>query len=220
MSDELAHRFRERGLTRKMGFGERPAVLAVDFMRAFTDPAQPFGSDLDGPVSHTCRLLDAARERDVPILFTATAYEDADLADAGVWKIKVPASDTLRAGTPEVELDPRLDRRDDEGIVWKKYASAFFGTDLATRLTASGIDTLMLTGCTTSGCVRASAVDGLQHGFRVMVIEEGVGDRALAAHEQSLFDMDAKYADVVSIEEALGYLEGLRSPLAPAAAEA
>jgi nicotinamidase-related amidase len=214
MSDELGREFRESGLTRKMGFGKRPAVLVVDFMRAFTNPALPLGSDLDGPVAQTARLLEAARERDLPILFTSIAYDDADLADAGVWGIKVPASGTLRTGTPEVELDPRLERRSSEGLVWKKYASGFFGTDLATRLTAAGVDTLLLAGCTTSGCVRATAVDGLQHGFRVMVIREGVGDRAQPAHEQSLSDMDAKYADVVSIDEVVDYVEGLWSGVA------
>lgn len=219
MPEELARRLRERGLTQKMGFGKRPTVLVVDFMRAFTDPSLPFGSDLDGPVAQTARLLEAARECGLPIIFTSTAYDDADFADAGVWRIKVPASETLRTGTPEVELDPRLERRSGEGLVWKKYASAFFGTDLATRLTTAGADTVLLAGCTTSGCVRATAVDGLQHGFRVMVVREGVGDRAPAAHEQSLFDMDAKYADVVSIDEVVDYVEGLQSALATTASK-
>jgi maleamate amidohydrolase len=199
-----------------MGFGERPAVLVVDFMSAFTDPASPFASELDAPVAETNRLLEAARDCELPILFTSTSYDDGDLADAGVWGIKVPASATLRTGTPEVELDPRLERRSGEGLVLKKYASAFFGTDLATRLTTSGVDTILLAGCTTSGCVRATAVDGLQHGFRVMVVREGVGDRSPPAHEQSLIDMDTKYADVVSIDEVLDYLGTLRGELAAA----
>jgi maleamate amidohydrolase len=105
-----------------------------------------------------------------------------------------------------VELDARLGRRDDEALVIKKYASAFFGTDLATRLTARGVDTILLCGCTTSGCVRASAVDGLQHGFRVMVVREAVGDRNPAAHRQSMLDMQAKYADIVALDATTGYL--------------
>jgi nicotinamidase-related amidase len=106
-----------------------------------------------------------------------------------------------------VELDPLLGRTDGEPLLRKKYASAFFGTDLLTRLQDAAVDTLLVAGCTTSGCVRATAVDGLQNGFRVMVIREAVGDRMRAAHEQSLYDLHAKYADVVSVEEVLHYLQ-------------
>jgi maleamate amidohydrolase len=198
--------FEERGLTRAIGFGERPAILVIDFIRSFTDPALPFGSDLDAELEQTARLLREARAHRIRIFFTSVAYEDPDLADAGIWAMKIPASATLRAGSPEVELDPRLERVASEPLLYKKYASAFFGTDLASRLTSRRVDTLLIAGCTTSGCVRATAVDGLQHGFRVMVVREAVGDRALAAHEQSLFDIHAKYGDVVSVEEALSYI--------------
>jgi nicotinamidase-related amidase len=152
-------------------------------------------------------VLDASRVRGLPVLFTSTAYEDPDLADAGIWPMKIPTQATLRAGTPNVELDPRLRRTAGEPVLKKKFASAFFGTDLLARLHVLGIDTLLVAGCTTSGCVRATAVDGLQNGFRVMVIREAVGDRLQAAHEQSLVDLHAKYADVVSVEQVLQYLE-------------
>ena len=184
-------------------------MLAVDLINAFTDPDLPFGSDLDAVLEATRRTLDAAREVGIPTLFTTVAYDDADLTDAGLWATKVPATTTLRTGTPEVELDRRLGRRDDEGIVVKKYASAFFGTDLVSRLNSRRVDTLLLAGCTTSGCVRATAVDGLQNGFRTMVIRECVGDRIQAAHDQSLADMQAKYADVVSVHEVSDYLSSL-----------
>jgi nicotinamidase-related amidase len=212
--DQL-RQFEERGLTRELGFGQSPAVLAVDLINAFTDPELPFGSDLDAVLDSTRVMLDAARAAGIPILFTTVAYDDADLADAGIWAIKVPASRTLRTGTPEVELDGRLGRRDDEGVVVKKYASAFFGTDLVSRLNSRRIDTLLLAGCTTSGCVRATAVDGLQNGFRTMVVRECVGDRIPAAHDQSLADMQAKYADVVSVEQVSGYLssQGAAAPV-------
>jgi nicotinamidase-related amidase len=154
----------------------------------------------------TRSTLDAARDAGVPIMFTTVAYDDGDLADAGLWATKVPASATLRTGTAQVELDGRLGRRDGESVVVKKYASAFFGTDLVSRLNARRVDTLLLAGCTTSGCVRATAVDGLQNGFRVMVVREAVGDRLPAAHEQSLADMQAKYADVVSVDRVTDYL--------------
>jgi nicotinamidase-related amidase len=212
LTDEQLRQLEERGLTRELGFGRSPAVLAVDLINAFTDPELPFGSDLDGVVESTRRVLDAARDAGIPILFTTVAYDDADLADAGVWAIKVPASRTLLTGTPEVELDGRLGRRDDEGIVVKKYASAFFGTDLVSRLNSRRIDTLVLAGCTTSGCVRSTAVDGLQNGFRTMVVGECVGDRNQAAHDQSLADMQAKYADVVSLDRVTRYLSSLSAP--------
>lgn len=209
MTDEQLRHFEERGLTRELGFGQSPAVLAVDLINAFTSPELPFGSDLDGVLESTRRMLDAARGAGIPVLFTTVAYDDADLADAGIWAIKVPATSTLRTGTPEVELDSRLGRREDEGVVVKKYASAFFGTDLVSRLNSRRIDTLLLAGCTTSGCVRSTAVDGLQNGFRTMVVRECVGDRIQAAHEQSLADMQAKYADVVSLDRVTGYLSSL-----------
>jgi maleamate amidohydrolase len=208
LSDELAENER-RGLTRVLGFGSTPALVVIDFTRAFTEPgeAMPLAADFAAEIAATVELLDAARAARAPVYFTAPVYDHPDLADAGVWAIKVPASVTLRAGTPGAELDPRLGRGPDEALVIKKYASAFFGTDLASRLTAGGVDTLLLCGCTTSGCVRASAVDGLQHGFRVMVVFEAVGDRNPAAHRQSLLDMQAKYADITSLAAARAYLQ-------------
>jgi maleamate amidohydrolase len=192
------------GLT--MGFGERPALLVIDMLRAFTDPARMLGSNLDAEIAATGRLLEAAHEREIPVLFSVVRYDDADLADAGIWTLKQKGSVTLRAGTDGVEIDPRLLRGASDSVLVKKYASCFFGTDLASRLTTRRIDTLVLAGCTTSGCVRATAVDALQHGFRPIVVREAVGDRWARAHEQSLFDLQAKYADVVSLDETLFYL--------------
>jgi nicotinamidase-related amidase len=118
---------------------------------------------------------------------------------------------TLRAGTPEVEQDPRLGRRPDEAIIVNKYASVFFGTDFVSRLNARRVDTLILTGCTTSGCVRATAVDAVQNAFRPIVVREAVGDRAKPAHDQALFDLQAKYADVVSVDETIAYLSRIKA---------
>jgi maleamate amidohydrolase len=195
----------DRGFGHTIGFGENPAVLVVDFIRAFTDPDKALGADLETELEQTARVLTAAREGELPIFFTTVCYEDPP-TEAGIWARKIPAQRTLRAGTPEVEVDPRLRRQGGEPLLRKKFASAFFGTDLLDRLNALRIDTILLAGCTTSGCVRATAVDGLQHGFRVMVIREAVGDRVRAAHEQSLFDLHAKYADVVSVDEVLDHL--------------
>jgi len=206
VNDDRLRRLEERGLTRELGFGERAAVVAVDLINAFTDPGLPFGSDLDAVVEQARRVLDKGRSAGLPVLFTTVAYDGPDLEDAGVWAIKVPASATLRAGTPEVEQDGRLGRTEGESIIVKKYASAFFGTDLVSRLNTLRVDTLVLVGCTTSGCIRATAVDAIQNGFRPIVVREAVGDRDLAAHEQSLRDLQAKYADVVSVDSALAQL--------------
>ena len=213
MSDtrEMEKFFRERGFGQLMGWGEGPALLVIDFMRAFTNPSLPLGSNLDRELAETVRVLGAAREAEVPIYFTAVWYEEKDLRDAGLWAKKMAGVMTLRAGTPEVEIDPRLGRRADEAIIVKKYASVFFGTDLVSRLNSQRIDTLILTGCTTSGCVRATAVDAVQNGFRAMVVREAVGDRAKPAHDQSLFDLHAKYADVVAVDETLEYLSRLKA---------
>jgi nicotinamidase-related amidase len=202
--------YRSRGFGRPIGFGERPAVVVVDFTNGFTDPALPLGSVLDDEVNAAGRLLHAAREHGgVPIVFIVTAYEFDDFRDAGLWKAKQAGVTSLRDGTSAVETDPRMDwRPGTEHRIIKKFASAFFGTDLVSRLNNLSIDTILLAGCTTSGCVRATAVDGLQNGYRMMVVQEAVGDRDRAAHERSLIEMDAKYADVISLEDAVAYLAG------------
>lgn len=202
--------FKERGFGRTIGFGERPAVIVIDLIGAFTNQDLPLGADLDGVIKETQRILDTARTADVPIFFSTVAYEEKDFRDAGIWAMKQTGVMTLRAGTPEVEVDARLGKRPEEPVIVKKYASLFFGTDFITRLQTLQTDTLILTGCTTSGCVRATAVDGLQYGFRVMVVKEAVGDRAPLPHEQSLFDLHAKYADVVSVDDTISYLEQKR----------
>ena len=211
-SQDMESFFRQRGFGRTIGFGERPAVIVIDIIGAFTNPDMPLGANLDTVIEQTNRILAPARAANLPIFFSSVAYEDKDLRDAGIWAIKMAGVMTLRAGTPEVEADPRLGRRAGEPLIVKKYASVFFGTDLITRLHTLKIDTLILTGCTTSGCVRATAVDGLQYGFRVMVAREAVGDRAQPAHEQSLFDLNAKYADVVPVDDVLTYLSKFPKP--------
>ena len=206
---EIEGFFRERGFSRTIGFGVKPAVVVIDFVRAFTDPSLPLGSDLHEEIAQAGRLLSAARMARVSVFFTSVAYDDHDLEDAGIWARKMEGVTTLRAGTPSVQVDSRLERQAHEPVIVKKYASSFFGTDLLTRLVTLRVDTLILVGCTTSGCVRATAVDGLQNGFRVMVAREAVGDRARSAHEQSLFDLHAKYADVVCVNDILDYFASL-----------
>lgn len=199
--------FRARGFGQTIGFGRSPAVLVIDMIRAFSDPAMMLGANLDDEIAATRTLLAAARKSGWPVIFSTVAYDDLDFKDAGIWALKQKGVMTLRAGTPEVELDPRLSREAGDSWLVKKYASCFFGTDLPSRLVSRGVDTLLLAGCTTSGCVRATAVDACQNGFRPMVVRECVGDRSRAAHEQSLFDLQAKYADVVGLDDACRYLE-------------
>jgi maleamate amidohydrolase len=199
--------FKARGFGLKMGFGQHPALLVIDLIKAFTDAERPLGANLDAQIAATQELLAVAHERDIPVFFSTVRYDDSDLRDAGIWKLKQKGIVDLANDTNGHEVDERLDMRKTDSLLLKKYASCFFGTDLVSRLMSRGVDTLIMTGCTTSGCVRASAVDSVQNGFRPMVVREGVGDRSQAAHEQSLFDLNAKYADVVSLAETLQYLK-------------
>ena len=208
--------FRQRGFGLKIGFGERPALLIIDMLKAFTNPQMMLGANLDNEIEAIKPLLTVARERKIPVIFSTVIYNDADLKDAGIWALKQKGVITLKGDTDGVEIDPRLDFRPTDSLLVKKYASCFFGTDLVARLVSQRVDTLIITGCTTSGCVRASAVDAVQTGLRPMVVREAVGDRSKAAHEQSLFDLNAKYADVVTAEETLHYLQSVGHNLPPA----
>ncbi|MFD1514227.1 isochorismatase family protein [Halomarina rubra] len=206
-TDDVAEFYAEREFAESVGFGDRPALVVIDLIEAFTDPDSNLGADVDDVVEQTARLLAAFREHDLPRYFTTVAYE-ASYGDAGRFVEKVPALRELRLGTDRVTVDDRLAPEAEERVVLKKYASAFFGTDLSTELTTNGVDTLVLAGVTTSGCVRATAVDSLQHGYRTVVPRDAVGDRAEAPHRANLFDIDAKYGDVVDTDIVL---EALRA---------
>jgi maleamate amidohydrolase len=217
MSDEEARRvYAAARLGQAVTMGERPAVLVVDFSCGFTDPECALGSDLSNEVEATRRLLDAARAKSLPVIFTTIGF-DASLRDGGLWLQKVPSLSDLQVGGRWVEIDPRLEPREDETIVLKKGASAFFGTNLAAILVSQGIDSVLLCGATTSGCIRATAIDLLQYGFPAMVPRECVGDRAQAPHDANLFDIQAKYADVGSLDDALAYVESVPGRVAATA---
>jgi nicotinamidase-related amidase len=214
MSDEKARRiYAKAGLGESVTMGSRPAVLVVDFSCGFTDAECPLGSDLSDQVGATRRLLDVAREKGLPVIFTTIGFE-ASLKDGGLWLQKVPTLGELQLGGRWVEIDPRLDPRPDETVIVKKGASAFFGTNLAAILISQGVDSVVLCGATTSGCIRATAIDLLQYGFPTLVPRECVGDRAQAPHDANLFDIQAKYADVVPLEEALAYVESVPAAVA------
>ena len=213
MSDERAREIYARArLGESVTMGSRPAVLVVDFSCGFTDPACTLGSELTAEVEATKRLLDAAREKGLPVLFTTIGFEPS-LKDGGLWLQKVPALGELQLGGHWVEIDPRLEPREDETVIMKKAASAFFGTNLAAILTSQQVDSVILCGATTSGCIRATAVDLLQNGWPTLVPRECVGDRAQAPHEANLFDIQAKYADVVALDDALAYVQSVPEPV-------
>jgi len=218
VSDEAAKEVYARaGLGASVTLGSRPCVLVIDFSCGFTDPACALGSDLTPQVEATRRLLDAARARGLPAVFTTIGF-DASLKDGGLWLQKVPTLGDLQMGGRWVEIDERLGRREDETVIVKKGASGFFGTNLASVLVTQGVDTVILCGATTSGCVRATAIDLLQWGWPTLVPRECVGDRAQAPHDANLFDIQAKYADVVGVEDALAYVESVPSRVAAATA--
>ena len=194
--------FGERG-----GFGRRPALAVIDMTLGFTDPESPLACDLEAPIQQIEKLLDAARKAEIPIVFTTIAFRESDKLTAAAFLEKVPALLVLEAGSRWIEIDPRIAPRETEPVFNKLFASGFFGTGMGSALTAAGVDTLIITGASTSGCVRATVVDAVQYGFRPVVPREAVGDRNPDAHEANLYDVDAKYGDVIPVDEALAYLE-------------
>ena len=200
--------YERKGFSARSGYGTRPALLIVDFITGFTDPGTGLGGDYGAELAVTAKLLGEFRSRALPVFFTTVAYEP-HLRDAGQFVAKVPALSILIRGSDWVKVDDRIRPRPSEPVVSKKYASAFFDTRLDMELRGLGVDTVVMAGCTTSGCIRASAVDAMQHGFHTVVVRDAVGDRAQTPHEVNLFDIDAKYGDVVSSGEVLGYLRGL-----------
>ena len=186
-------------------FGQTPALLIVDFVVAYCDPGSPLYAAPEAALASTARLLAAARWAGVPAIFTTVVYQ-AGGSDGGLFYRKVPALKAFDAGSPLGAFPPELEPLASELVVTKQYASAFFGTTLASTLTATGIDTLLITGCSTSGCVRATALDALQHGFAPFVVRDGCADRHPAPHEANLFDLQAKYAEVIGEDEALAYI--------------
>ena len=205
---------RFEGFHGRAGFGRSPALIVVDVNVGFTDPASPLVCDLDGVVAAIQVLLRETRKAGFPIVFTTVAFDAAGKAAAKAFIDKIPALLTLEAGSRWVEIDPRIAPKEGEPVLNKLFASAFFGTPLQALLTAAGCDSLIVTGASTSGCVRATVVDALQHGFRPVVPREAVGDRNPLAHEANLYDMDTKYADVVSVEEVIAHLEEISAALA------
>ena len=189
-------------------FGQRPALLIVDFVVAYLDPASPLYAGVEDALASNERLLAAARKAGIPVLFTNVVYTPGG-ADGGIFYHKVPALKLFDRGSPLGAFPPSLQPREGELVISKQYASSFFGTHLSATLTAMGNDTLLITGLSTSGCVRATALDACQHGFLPFVVREACGDRHPGPHEANLFDLQAKYAEVISEAQAIAHLETL-----------
>jgi len=194
----------------KLGFGNKSALVVIDLLKGYTTE----GSDLYAPGVVKCvkempELLEAAREAKILIFHTQVRYNPHNFVDGGVWIKKAPVLKCLVEGDPLAEICDEVKPAEGETLITKQYASVFFGTSFASSLTAAGVDTLIITGCTTSGCIRATAVDCVQNGFRPICVRECIGDRHDGPHEANLFDINAKYGDVISKEEALEYLRGL-----------
>lgn len=210
----VAAKYEAAGFTGGFSLGLRPALVVVDLSLGFTDAESPLGSHMPEIIQESRKLLDSAREHNVFTVFTTIAFDPGSLKSLA-WVRKVPSLALLETDSRWVEIDPALGRLDSEPLVVKTGASAFFGTPLQSMLVGMGIDTVLVAGATTSGCVRATVVDGVQAGYSTFVIRDCVFDRATGPHEASLFDMTAKYADAVTAQEVIGYFERLAAQAAP-----
>ena len=205
---DQAQTYKAAGFGGTVPRGTRPALLVVDFSYGFTDAAYPTASDLAAQMDKTARLAEQMRALGRPVIYTTIAFDPCEVAHLA-WLRKSPGMASLTRGSRLVEIDPAAGMQSTDGLIEKKGASAFFGTNLAGLLASARTDTLIVTGATTSGCVRASVVDAVQAGFDVLVPDDCCGDRAAPPHDASLYDIAQKYGDVVSAEEVGAYLGGL-----------
>jgi len=205
--DELLANYK-KAYDNHVGFGCRPALLLIDFCQAYFEPGNALYAEVDGALQSALRLRTAARTAGVPVILTNVVYHPSGVDGGRFFEKAVPLKNFVK-GSPMGAWGPGLVPFDDELVVSKQYPSAFFGTSLAATLTAAGIDSVILTGLTTSGCVRASCVDAMSNGFRTAVVAEACGDRHAAPHDANLFDMNAKYADVVSEAGVITFLSRL-----------
>ena len=208
MTEDLDSNYARAGYHARQQWGRRPALLLIDFARAYFEPDSPLhgGAGCASARDHAARLLAAARQTGTPVIFTEVRFQPGGL-DGGVFYRKTASLTCFDAGNPLGDLVEGLERLPQEPMVTKQYPSAFFGTSLAAMLTARGVDTVLLTGLSTSGCVRASCLDAMSNGFVTLVVEDAVGDRAEEPHRANLYDMSAKYADLITTDTAMAYLQ-------------
>ncbi|QLC25382.1 isochorismatase family protein [Parasphingopyxis algicola] len=205
---ELDEDYARAGFNKSLGFGERPVLLVIDFVMAYLDPDSPLHAGVEAELKVNEKLVAAAREAGVPVIWTNVEYEPGG-ADGGHFYRKIAALKVFDRGSPLGAFPPSLQPAPGERIVTKQYPSAFFGTGFAETLRAMDVDCCVITGLSTSGCVRASTLDALQHGFIPLVVPEACGDRDAAVHDANIFDLRAKYADMLSVDETLAYFSRL-----------
>lgn len=211
MTDSLDQNYARAGYHAAQNWGKRPALILIDFANAYFEETAPLygGEGCQIALENAARLAPIARAAGIPVIFTEVKYQPGG-ADGGAFYAKVPALSCFDAGAKTQKLQPPLALETDDILISKQYPSAFFGTSLAAMLHWLKVDTLLLTGVTTSGCVRATCIDSISHGFVTLVVEDAVGDRAEGPHRANLFDMSAKYADLLSTDDALKYLETIK----------
>ena len=203
--------YQRQGFGNSSGMGQRPALLIVDFVNGFANPDQFGGGNIGEAIENTRGLLAESRALGLPIAFTRVVYAD-DGSDAGVFTLKAPTLTQLTEGAFGSQVVDQLKPSDGEYIVRKTQPSAFFGTNLTAWYVSKGVDTVIVTGCTTSGCIRASVIDSMSYNFRTVVATDCVGDRALGPHDANLFDMEQKYADLMTSSEIIAILHE-RTPI-------
>ncbi|MDX1703762.1 MAG: isochorismatase family protein [Altererythrobacter ishigakiensis] len=194
----------------RIGFGQKPALILIDFVEAYFAKDSPLFAGVESALAAALQLRDAAREAGIPVIYTNVEFHPS-MKDGGVFARKVGALSCFARGNPLGAWPDGLEPAENELVITKQYASAFFGTSLASTLTAAGCDSLIITGVTTSGCIRATCVDACQHGFIPIIPEEAVGDRHEDVHRANLFDMNAKYGDVVGISEVLAHFAQIKT---------
>jgi nicotinamidase-related amidase len=207
---DLAADYRRSGFGSELGVGRTPAVLVVDVVQAYLTDGSPLRAPVEAAVAAAARLVSAGRTAGLPVVFTRVSYQPGGV-DGGLFMRKIPSLRVFEEGSPLGDFPAEPAPLPGETVVTKQYASAFHGSSLASTLTASGIDTLFVCGLTTSGCVRATATDALQHGFRPLVVAEACGDRDERIQAANLLDLSAKYADVLSLDTALTLIGGARA---------
>jgi maleamate amidohydrolase len=194
----------------QIGYGVKPALILVDFVEAYFDPTCDLYADVQDALDSALRVRDAARRAGIPVIYTNVVYHASGVNGGRFYQKAMPLKNFI-AGSPMGAWPSGLEPDAAEVVISKQYPSAFFGTSLAPMLAAQGIDTLIITGVTTSGCIRATCVDACSHGFITIVVSDAVGDRHPAPHDTNLFDMNAKYADVVAESDVAQYLKGLET---------
>lgn len=211
MAETLDQNYANAGYHSPQRWGKRPALVLIDFAVAYFDPSAPlFGAEgCQKALDNAARLVPAARAAGIPVIYTEVKYQPGG-GDGGAFYAKVPALACFDAGTKTQKLAPPLKVESNDIVITKQYPSAFFGTSLDAALRWLKVDTLLLTGVTTSGCVRATCVDSISYGFITLVVEDAVGDRADGPHQANLFDMSAKYADLLSTDDALDWFGRLK----------